>query len=108
MKPLELAEELEKKQAFTGLHLEEGAAAQPMRLEGVHRGSTVLGYFDIDVNNTITRTISSEAFRRGYGSPQVVAVHLNFIAVGMPRGVIMVVPSKYSHHHADNMDTKVM
>ncbi|KAK8544821.1 hypothetical protein V6N13_003381 [Hibiscus sabdariffa] len=35
MKPLEVAEELEKKQPSTGLHWEEGAAAQPMRLEGV-------------------------------------------------------------------------
>lgn len=107
MKPLELAEELEKKHSFTGLHWEEGAAAQPMRLEGVRRGSTVLGYFDIDTNNTITRSISSQAFRRDHGSPQVVAVHLNFIALGMSKGVIVVVPSKYSPHYADNMDAKV-
>ncbi|KAM7476580.1 hypothetical protein LguiB_023823 [Lonicera macranthoides] len=108
MKPLELAEELEKKHSFTGLHWEEGAAAQPMRLEGVRRGSTVLGYFDVDANNTITRSISSQAFRRDHGSPQVVAVHLNFIALGMSKGVIVVVPSKYSPHYADNMDAKML
>ncbi|XVF80311.1 hypothetical protein PTKIN_Ptkin15bG0060800 [Pterospermum kingtungense] len=108
MKPLDLAEEREKKQASTGLHWEEGAAAQPMRLEGVRRGSTTLGYFDVDANNTITRTISSPAFRRDHGSPQVLAVHLNFIAVGMTKGVIILVPSKYSAHHADNMDPKMM
>lgn len=107
MKPLEFAEEIEKKQASTGLHWEEGAAAQPMRLEGVRRGSTTLGYFDVDTNNTITQTIASPAFRRDHGSPQVLAVHLNFIAVGMSKGVIVVVPSKYSAHHQDNMDSKV-
>ncbi|GMI69544.1 vacuolar protein sorting 8 [Hibiscus trionum] len=108
MKPLELAEELEKKQASTGLHWEEGAAAQPMRLEGVKRGSTTLGYFDVEANNTITRTLSSQAFRRDHGSPQVLAVHLNFIAVGMTKGVIILVPSKYSTHHADSMDSKMV
>lgn len=107
MKPLELAEELEKKHASTGLHWEEGAAAQPMRLEGVRRGSTTLGYFDIDVNNIITRTISSQAFRRDHGSAHALAGHLNFIAVGTARGTIVVFPSKYSAHNADNMDSKV-
>ncbi|KAK4425213.1 Vacuolar protein sorting-associated protein 8 [Sesamum alatum] len=108
LKPLDLAEEIEKKQAFTGLHYEEGAAAQPMRLEGVPRGSTVLGYFDVDPNNAITQTISSQAFRREHGSPQVVAVHLNYIAVGMSRGSIFVQPSKYTAHQVDNMDGKMM
>ena len=106
-KPLELAEELEIKQASTGLHLEEGAAAQPMRLEGVRRGSTVLGYFDTDSDNTITRTIKSQIFRRDYGIPQVLAVHLNYIAFGTSKGIIVVLPSKYSPHHPDNMDAKV-
>ncbi|XP_015572370.2 vacuolar protein sorting-associated protein 8 homolog [Ricinus communis] len=108
MKPLELAEELEKKQASTGLHLEEGAAAQPMKLEGVRRGSTTLGYFDIDANNAITRTIMSQTFRRDHGSPQVLAVHLNHIAVGMGKGVIAVVPSRYSPYNGDNMDSKML
>ncbi|KAK4415847.1 Vacuolar protein sorting-associated protein 8 [Sesamum alatum] len=108
LKPLDLAEEIEKKQAFTGLHYEEGAAAQPMRLEGVPRGSTVLGYFDVDPNNAITQTISSQAFRREHGSPQVVAVHLNYIAVGMSRGSIFVQPSKYTAHQVDNMDGKMI
>ncbi|XP_065860044.1 uncharacterized protein [Euphorbia lathyris] len=108
MKPLELAEELEKKQASTGLHWEEGAAAQPMKLEGVRRGSTTLGYFDIDVSNTITRTIGSQAFRRDHGSPQVLAVHPNYIAVGMSKGVIVVVPSRYSPYNVDNMDAKML
>ncbi|GMI98953.1 vacuolar protein sorting 8 [Hibiscus trionum] len=108
MKPLELAEELEKKQASTGLHWEEGAAAQPMRLEGVKRGPTTLGYFDVEANNTITRTLSSQAFRRDHGSPQVLAVHLNFIAVGMTKGVIILVPSKCSTYHADSIDPKMV
>jgi hypothetical protein len=108
LKPLELAEELEKKHSFTGLHWEEGAAAQPMRLEGVRRGSTVLGYFDIEANNSVTRSISSQPFKKEHGSPQVIAVHLNYIALGMSKGVIVVVPSKYSPHHPDKMDAKML
>lgn len=104
---LQYAEELEKKHAFTGLHWEEGAAAQPMKLEGVHRGSTVLGYFSISTDNMITRTLCNPAFKRDHGTPQSLAVHLNYIAVGMSRGVIIVVPSKYSIHNVDNMDAKV-
>ncbi|KAF5732003.1 hypothetical protein HS088_TW18G00691 [Tripterygium wilfordii] len=109
MKPLELAEELEKRQASTRLHWEEGAAAQPMRLEGVRRGSTTLGYFEFDANNIVTRTISSPAFRRDHGSPQVLAMHVNYIAVGMSKSTIIVLPSRYSVHDADSMDaTKVV
>lgn len=107
LKPLELAEEREKRQAFTGIHLEEGAAAQPMRLEGVRRGSMLLGYFDVNADNAITRTISSQAFRREHGFPQALAVHINYIAVGMSKGVIILTPSKYHPYHPDNMDTKV-
>ncbi|XP_018456561.2 uncharacterized protein LOC108827617 [Raphanus sativus] len=107
-KQLVLAEEFEKKQAYTGLHWEEGAAAQPMRLEGVKIGSTNLGYFDVDASNIISRTISSQAFKRDHGSPQVLAVHLNFIAVGMSKGVIIVVPSKYSPDTADQMESKMI
>lgn len=107
-KPLELAEEREIKQASTGQDWEEGAAAQPMRLEGVRRGSTVLGYFDVNADNTISRTIKSQAFIRDYGTPQVIAVHLNYIALGMSKGVIVVVLSKYSAQHPDNMDPKML
>lgn len=106
-KPLEIAEELEKKQASTALDWEEGAAAQPMRLEGVRRGSTTLGYFNVDAKNTITRTLSAPALRRDHGMPQVLGVHSNYIAIGMSRGVVLVVPSKYSPYNADNMDAKV-
>ncbi|KAL8138324.1 hypothetical protein V2J09_004325, partial [Rumex salicifolius] len=106
-KSLEVAEELEKKQASTGLHLEEGAAAQPMRLEGIRRGSTVLGYFDVNAGNSVTRTISSMDFRRDHGSPEVLAVHHNYIAVGTSKGVVLVLPSKYSVYNPDNMDSKI-
>ncbi|GJS85827.1 hypothetical protein Tco_0752368 [Tanacetum coccineum] len=108
LKPLELAEELEKKHAFTGLHWEEGAAAQPMKLEGVHGGSTVLGYFSVSSDNTITKIINAPNFKRDHGTPQVLAVHLNYIAIGMSRGLIVVFPSKYSPHYPDNMDTQML
>ncbi|KAF9600812.1 hypothetical protein IFM89_012551 [Coptis chinensis] len=108
LKPLELAEELEKKHAYSGLHWEEGAAAQPMRLEGIRRGPPAVGYLHIDANNAITRTISSQAFRRDHGSPKVLAVHANFIAVGMSKGLILVVPCKYSAQNADKMDAKML
>ncbi|XP_031383259.1 vacuolar protein sorting-associated protein 8 homolog [Punica granatum] len=107
VKPLELAEQAERRQASTALHWEEGAAAQPMRLEGVRRGSTTLGYFDINAENVITRTLSSQAFRRDHGSPEVLAVHGNYIAVGMSRGIIILLPSKYSPHQPDNMEAKM-
>lgn len=105
--PLELAEEIEKKQAFTALHWEEGVAAQPMRLEGIKGGTTTLGYFDIQADNSISRTISSHSFKREHGFPQVLAVHANYIAVGMSKGSIVVVASKYSAQNGDNMDAKV-
>ncbi|KAI4319055.1 hypothetical protein MLD38_032703 [Melastoma candidum] len=107
-KPLELAEEFERRKAFTGLHWEEGAVAQPMRLEGVRRGSTTLGYFDTSAGNYVTRTIGSSAFQRDHGSPQVLQVHPNFIAVGLTKGIIVVVPAKYSIAHVDNIETKMM
>lgn len=107
-KQLALAEEFEKKQAYTGLHWEEGAAAQPMRLEGVKIGSTNLGYFDVASDNIISRTISSQAFKRDHGSPLVLAVHFNFVAVGTSKGVIVIIPSKYSSDTADQMESKVV
>ncbi|XP_022144189.1 vacuolar protein sorting-associated protein 8 homolog [Momordica charantia] len=106
--PLEAAEEIEKKQAFTALHWEEGVAAQPMKLEGIKGGSTTLGYFDIQADNSISRTISSHSFKREHGFPQVLAVHANYIAVGMSKGNIVVVASKYSAQNGDNMDAKML
>lgn len=107
VKPLDLAEQAERRQASTALHWEEGVAAQPMRLEGVRRGSTSLGYFDIDAANVISQTLSSQAFIRDHGSPQALAVHANYIAVGMSKGIIILLPSKYSPHQPDNMEGRV-
>ncbi|KAI3843581.1 hypothetical protein MKX03_022406 [Papaver bracteatum] len=108
LKPLELAEEIEKKHAFSGLDWEEGVAAQPMRLEGIRRGPPAVGYLQIDLDNMITRKVSSQAFRSDHGSPHSVAVHANYIAVGMSKGLILVAPSKYSPYHADHMDPKML
>ncbi|XP_073012447.1 uncharacterized protein [Typha latifolia] len=108
IKPLEWAEELEKRQASSGMHWEEGAAAQPMRLEGIRRGPPAVGYLQIDLDNAITRIISSQAFRRDHGFPQALAIHMNFIALGTSKGAVLVVPSKYSTLGAENIDSKVL
>ncbi|KAK1273312.1 hypothetical protein QJS04_geneDACA010854 [Acorus gramineus] len=106
-KPLELAEEMEKRLASSGLDWEEGAAAQPMRLKGIRRGPPAVGYVQIDPDNVISRTANSQTFRREHGSFQVVAVHLNYIAVGTSRGAVLLMPSKYSPHSHDNMEGKI-
>ncbi|XP_078156920.1 transducin family protein / WD-40 repeat family protein [Carex rostrata] len=108
MKPLEYYEEIEKRQASYGLHYEEGAVAQPMRLEGIRRGPPAVGYLQIDLDNAATRLVSSQGFKREHGSPQVVAVHRAYIAFGMSGGSVFVVPSKYSIHSSDNMDSKML
>ncbi|KAI3974389.1 hypothetical protein MKX01_031058 [Papaver californicum] len=108
LKPLELAEEIEKKHAFSGLDWEEGVAAQPMRLEGIRRGPPAVGYLQIDLDDMITQKVSSQAFRSDHGSPHFVAVHANFIAVGMSKGLILVAPSNYSPYHTDHMDPKML
>lgn len=108
MKPLDWAEELEKRKASSGLHWEEGAAAQPMRLEGIRRGPPAIGYLQMDLDNKITRYVSSQTFKHDYGLPHVLAVHMNFIAVGTSKGVVLAFPCKYSPHHADNMDGKML
>ncbi|KAF0911591.1 hypothetical protein E2562_011213 [Oryza meyeriana var. granulata] len=108
MKPLELAEELEKRQASFGQHWEEGAAAQPMHLEGIGRGQPAIGYMQIEVDNPITRAMSSPSFGQDHGSPQVLTVHKSYIALGMSKGSVIVIPSKYSIHQADDTDAKML
>jgi hypothetical protein len=107
MKPLELAEELEKRQASFGQHWEEGAAAQPMQLEGIGKGPPAIGYMQIEMDNPVTRAMSSPSFRPDHGSPQVLAVHRSYIAMGTSKGAVIVIPSKYSIHQADDTDAKV-
>ncbi|CAN6226951.1 unnamed protein product [Urochloa humidicola] len=108
MKPLELAEELEKKQASFGQHWEEGAAAQPMQLEGIGKGPPAIGYMQIEMDNPVTRAMSSPSFRPDHGSPQVLAVHRSYIAMGTSKGAVIVIPSKYSIHQADDTDAKML
>ncbi|CAA6655878.1 unnamed protein product [Spirodela intermedia] len=108
MKPLEWAEELEKRQASSGLHWEEGAVAQPMRLKGIRREPPAVGYLQTDTENAVTRALSSQTFVRDHGSPQVLAVHVNYIAVGTSKGLVLMIPSKYSSQCADNMDAKML
>ena len=107
MKPLEWAEELEKRQASFGQHWEEGAAAQPMQLEGIGKGPPAIGYMQIEMDNPVTRAMSSPSFRPDHGSPQVLAVHRSYIAMGTSKGAVIVIPSKYSIHQADDTDAKV-
>ncbi|KAG0474515.1 hypothetical protein HPP92_014201 [Vanilla planifolia] len=108
MKPLDRAEELEKRKASFGLHWEEGAAAQPMKLEGIHRGPPAVGFLQIDLDNMITRAISSQTFKQDHGLPAVLAVHVNFVAIGTSKGSILIFPSKYYPQHVDNMDGKML
>uniref|UniRef100_A0A0D9VBL8 RING-type domain-containing protein n=1 Tax=Leersia perrieri TaxID=77586 RepID=A0A0D9VBL8_9ORYZ len=108
MKPLEQAEELEKRQASFGQHWEEGAAAQPMHLEGIGRGQPAIGYMQIEVDNPITRAMSSSSFGQDHGSPQVLIVHKSYIALGMSKGSVIVIPSKYSIHQADDTNAKML
>ncbi|MQM01056.1 hypothetical protein Taro_033804, partial [Colocasia esculenta] len=108
MKPLEWAEDLEKRQASSGLDWEEGAVAQPMRLEGIRREPPAVGYLQIDPQNAITRAFLSHSFLRDHGSSQTLAVHMNSIAVGTSKGLVLIFPSKYSPHCADNMDAKML
>lgn len=107
MKPLEWAEELEKRQASFGQHWEEGAAAQPMQLEGIGKGPPAIGYMQIEMDNPVTRAMSSPSFRSDHGSPQVLAVHRSYLAMGTSKGAVIVIPSKYSIHQADDTDAKV-
>ncbi|OEL18589.1 Vacuolar protein sorting-associated protein 8-like protein, partial [Dichanthelium oligosanthes] len=108
MKPLEWAEELEKRQASFGQHWEEGAAAQPMQLEGIGKGPPAIGYMQIEMDNPVTRAMSSPSFRQDHGSPQVLAVHRSYITMGTSKGVVIVIPSKYSIHQADDTDAKML
>jgi hypothetical protein len=107
MKPLEWAEELEKRQASFGQHWEEGAAAQPMRLEGIGKGQPAIGYMQIEVDNPITRAMATPSFRKDHGSPHVLAAHRSYLAMGMSNGSVIIVPSKYSIHQPDDTDAKV-
>ncbi|KAJ1265956.1 hypothetical protein BS78_08G113600 [Paspalum vaginatum] len=108
MKPLEWAEELEKRQASFGQHWEEGAAAQPMQLEGIGKGPPAIGYMQIEMDNPVTRAMSSPSFRTDHGSPQVLSVHRSYIAMGTSKGAVIVIPSKYSIHQADDTDAKML
>ncbi|KAL5199338.1 hypothetical protein ABZP36_020541 [Zizania latifolia] len=108
MKPLEQAEELEKRQASFGQHWEEGAAAQPMHLAGIGRGQPAIGYMQIEVDNPVTRAMSSPSFGQDHGSPQVLTVHKSYIAMGTSKGAVIVIPSKYSIHQADDTDARML
>ena len=47
-------------------------------------------------------------FKRDHGSPQALAVYMNYIAVGMSKGSVLANPSKYSSQSVDGMDAKVL
>jgi hypothetical protein len=64
LKPLELAEQIEKKHAFSGLDMENDIAAQPMRLEGVRR---VLLPWDTSMFMQTTLSLGLSLLRRSGG-----------------------------------------
>ncbi|KAL3676096.1 hypothetical protein R1sor_026044 [Riccia sorocarpa] len=104
---LQLAEESEKRAASSGLHWEEGAVAQPMRLEGIQRGAPAIGLLQLDSGGALNYALKNTDLRRDHGSPQALAVHNNFIAIGMAKGPVLIIPSKYSAtKSADETDAK--
>ncbi|BBN19147.1 vacuolar protein sorting-associated protein 8 [Marchantia polymorpha subsp. ruderalis] len=104
---LQIAEEREKKAASSGLHWEEGAVAQPMRLEGIQRGAPAIGLLQLDSGGSLSFALKSADLRRDHGTPQALAVHSNFIAIGMSKGPVLIIPSKYSAtKSADETDAK--
>ncbi|CAM6085101.1 unnamed protein product [Calypogeia fissa] len=104
---LQIAEDLERNAASSGLHWEEGAVAQPMRLEGIQRGDPAIGLLQLDPGGSLSYALQSATLRREHGMPQALAVHLNYIAVGLSKGGILVIPSKYSATRiADETDAK--
>ncbi|XP_024531344.1 vacuolar protein sorting-associated protein 8 homolog [Selaginella moellendorffii] len=103
------AEEREKRAANSGLHLEEGAAAQPMQLEGIQRGPPAIGLLQLDWGGPLSFALSSIAMMRDHGNPRCLAVQANFIAVGMSKGTVLLALSKYSATTtADNNEAKVV
>ncbi|OAE22359.1 hypothetical protein AXG93_2318s1050 [Marchantia polymorpha subsp. ruderalis] len=104
---LQIAEEREKKAASSGLHWEEGAVAQPMRLEGIQRGDPAIGLLQLDSGGSLSFALKSADLRRDHGTSQALAVHSNFIAIGMSKGPVLIIPSKYSTtKSADETDAK--
>lgn len=105
---LQIAEEREKKAASSGLHWEEGAVAQPMRLEGIQRGDPAIGLLQLDSGGSLSFALKSADLRCDHGTSQALAVHSNFIAIGMSKGPVVIIPSKYSTtKSADETDAKV-
>lgn len=106
---LDKAEEFEKKVASSGLDFEEGAAAQPMRLEGIQRGPPAIGILQLDSGGSLSHALGTPAMRRDHGHPQALAVHASYIAVGMSKGAVLVNSSKYAPtRNAENAESKVI
>lgn len=72
------------------------------------RGPPAIGHLQIDSMSYLSQALASQIFRRDHGSPQALAVHMNYIAVVMSKGSVLVNPSKYSSQSADGMDAKVL
>lgn len=104
---LERAEEIEMRNATSGLHWEVGAVAQPMRLEEIQRGPPAIGLLQLDAYGSLSHALALPQVRREYGFPQALAVHANFIAVGLSKGAVLVTPSKYSAtRSADELESQ--
>lgn len=104
---LDMAEEAEKKAAFSGLHMEEGAAAQPMRLEGIQTGPLTIGYLHIDSLEAVSQVLSSSTTFRDHGTTQALSMHNNNLAVGLSKGSVFLLPMRISSpNFGDTVDTK--
>ncbi|XP_073396316.1 uncharacterized protein [Physcomitrium patens] len=103
----QLAEELEMRNSSSGLHWKEGAAAQPMRLDGIEKCKPAIDLLQLTTYGTLSHALASPQLRREYGFPQAVTVHANFIAVGLSKGAVLVTPSKYSAtRSADELESQ--
>lgn len=65
------AEELERLRSSSGAHLEEGAAAQPMQLEGAWAGPPAIGVLRVEEVEALSAALGTPIMKRDHGESQV-------------------------------------
>ena len=87
--------------------MEEGASAQPMRLEGIQNAPPAIGYLHIDSIDSVSQVFSSSTIFRDYGTAQALATHGNNLAVGFSKGSVFLLPIQTSAAKFAEVGTKV-